>query len=136
MINKINLVDEKEKFQAFGINTSLKDFQLCSVINKFYSIDTKLLSTIKLDNKLSVFGDAIDDLKVLLIQNKYHNNKIIFSKLQVFEYIIVLNNFEENNLNVVLTLENIKEVLYISKVEHKFISNKDQTLIYQLLNLL
>ena len=136
MINKINLADKEENYQAFGINTSLKDFQLCSVINNFYNIDTKLLSTLKLDKELSVFGDAIDNLKVLLVQNKYPNNKIIFTKLEVFEYIVILYDYEENDLNLALTLEKIEEVLYISTVEQKFISNKDQTLINQLINLI
>ena len=136
MLNKINFTDKENSYQVFGLNTSLKDLQLCSIINKFYKIDTKLLNTSKFENELSIFGDIIDNLKVLLIQNEYHNNQFIFPKLKVFEYVVILDDYEEDDLNLALSLEKIEEILYISKINQKNINTKDQALIYQFINLI
>jgi len=128
----ISLKESLKEFQFFGINTILKDYQLCFLINDFFDIETHLLNTDAINNELSVFGDIIDDLKVLLIQN----NTNIFPKLSTFEYLIVVNNSNTEFASIVKTFESNDEILYISKIEPKYINTKEESLILQLLNIL
>jgi hypothetical protein len=136
MANSINLALEENEFQAFGINTILKDYQLCSLINEFYSIETRLLNTEALAIEISVFGDIIDDLKVLLVQNQCTNRKNIFTKLNAFEYVVIVSSSEQEISDIVKSLENNDDVLYISKVDAKYLGVKDNKLISQLFNLI
>ena len=136
MANSINLSLEENEFQAFGINTVLKDYQLCSLINEFYTIETRLLNTEALAIEISVFGDVIDDLKVLLVQNQCTSRKNIFTKLNAFEYVVIVSSSEQEISDIVKSLEKNDDVLYISKIDAKHLGVKDNKLISQLFNLI
>jgi len=132
----ISTKNSENLYQIFGINTTLKDYQLCFLINDFFGIETRLLDTGDIRDNFSVFGDIIDEIKVLLIQNILRDNTSVFSKLKSFEYIIVVNENEEQFVDIVKSFEAKDEILYISKVEDKFVLSKEQNIINQLLALL
>ena len=133
MAKTINFNIDENSFQAFGINTILKDYQLCSLINDFYKLESKLLDSQNLNIDISVFGDTVDDLKVLLIQNQSHKNNI-FTKLDAFDYIVVIDNIDEEISEIIHSLESNNDILYVSKIAEKFFNKKDKALINQLLN--
>ena len=136
MANNINLSIKENEFQTFGINTILKDYQLCSLINNFYiNLETKLLNTDALNIEISVFGDIVDDLKVLLVQNQCANRKNIFTKLNAFQYVVIVSSSEQEISDIVKTLEENDDILYISQIDAKHLGKKDIKFIDQLLNL-
>ncbi len=120
----------------FGINTVLKDYQLCFLINDFFEIETHLLDTSSLEDKFSVFGDVIDELKVILVQNKCTNTESVFPKLKSFEYLVIVNNSKADVADIVKTFETNDEILYISMIDKKHLSSKGVALSYQLLGML
>jgi len=132
----ISLDDNDKEFQLFGINTILKDYQLCFLINDFFGIKTHLINTSNFEDEFSVFGDLIDELKVILVQNKSINNNLIFTKLKAFEYIVIVNNQDEDVANIVKTFETNDEILYISKIDMQYLSLKGVALSSQLLGML
>ena len=132
----ISLDDNDKEFQLFGINTILKDYQLCFLINDFFGIKTHLINTSNFEDEFSVFGDLIDELKVILVQNKSINNNLIFTKLKAFEYIVIVNNQDEDVANIVKTFESNDEILYISKIDMQYLSLKGVALSSQLLGML
>ncbi len=137
MIKKINIEPYKEsEFQLFGINTVLKDYQLCYLINDFFGLETKLLDTEKFELELSAFGDILDETKVVLIQNQQCNGQLVFPKLKAFEYIVIVDDQEYSVAEIVKTFEIKDEILYISQVDSKHINKKSIDLIYQLLAML
>ena len=129
---KIALNKTPDQFQLFGINTILKDYQLCLLINDFFNIKTHLLETEHLNPSLSVFGDIIDDLKVILVQNR----PVVFPKLSAFEYIVVVNKQDDLVSNLVKSFDKNDEILLILEIDHKHISSKTETLIHQFFSLL
>jgi len=132
----ISLEDNNKEYQLFGINTILKDYQLCFLINDFFGIKTHLINTSSLEDEFSVFGDLIDELKVILVQNKSIHNNSIFHKLKSFEYIIIVNNQDEDVANIVKTFESNDEILYIAKIDRLHLSLKGAALSSQLLGML
>ncbi len=133
MVKKLNIEINKERnSHVFGINTILKDYQVCFLINEFFSIETHLLNTEKLASEISLFGDVVDDQKVILIQNKPN----FFPKLDAFEYIVIINNLTETVDDIVNRFEKNDEILYVSNIKQKYISTKGEVLVNQLLSIL
>ena len=132
MGKKLQISIEEEGYQLFGINTILKDYQLCSLINDFFSIETHLLQTASFKEEISVFGDEIDNLKVRLVQNVCGDKPVVFTKLKSFEYIVIVNNQGSDVAKIIQTFENNKEILYISEIDTKHLSTKENTLVTQL----
>lgn len=133
---KISLEDNNKEYQVFGINTVLKDYQLCFLINDFFEIETHLLETSSFKEEFSVFGDVIDELKVVLVQNKCTNTESVFPKLKSFEYLVIVNNSNTDVADIVKTFESNDEILYISMIDKKHLGIKEIALSYQLLGML
>ncbi len=129
---KISIEDNHNEYQVFGINTVLKDYQLCSLINNFFGLETHLYETLLLDEAFSIFGDEIDKLKVRLVQNLCLNQNPAFPKLKSFEYIVLVNNINSDVADIIKTFEENPEILYISKIDHKYLTVKDKSIVGQL----
>lgn len=123
-------------FQVFGINTPLKDYQLCILVNEFFNLETRLLTAHNFEADCSVFGDEIDELKVILFQNKGVGSLGAFPKLNAFEYLVVVSSQEKRVENIMKSFELNDEILYITKVESKHLSTKDNKTFNQLFALL
>ncbi len=137
LVKKLNIEIKKEKeFYLFGINTILKDYQLCFLINDFFSIETNLLNTENVEPELSVFGDILDETKVLLVQNRLCDGQFVFPKLKTFEYIVIVEDQDYSVVDIVKSFETKDEILYISQIDSKYIKNKNYNLINQLLAML
>lgn len=133
---KINKISIDSEFQLFGINTSLKDYQICILINEFFNLNTRLLSDTNLGEKFSVFGDLIDETKVLIIQNACLDSTHAFPKLKPFEILIVVTNQGESLVEMVKIFEENDDILYLTKVKNEILHVKDSSIIEQLLALL
>lgn len=137
-VKKLNL-DTKETemtFQVFGINTPLKDYQLCILVNEFFNLETRLLTAHNFEAECSVFGDVVDELKVILFQNNGEGAVDAFPKLNAFEYLIVVSSQEKRVESIMKSFEGNDEILYITKIEDKHLSTKDNKTFNQLLSLL
>lgn len=132
---KISLEDSDLDFQLFGINSFLKDYRLCTLINDFFEIDTRLIDTTVLEHQFSVFGDQADNMKVILIQNKCMNGQYAFPKLDSFEYIVIVDSKEKALSKLVHEFSKNKDIIYITNIKENHISQKGRVLVSQLLAL-
>lgn len=137
-MKKLNLdsSDFIEHFQVFGINSNLKDYQLCFLINEFFCIETQLLKTDFLKGDFSIYGDIIDEHKILIIQNTSSNNQTLIEKLKPFDYLIIVSNAEKEIKQWVKTFEQKDEILYIINVHFELLNTKDIKVLNQLLSLI
>ena len=132
----ISLEGDNKEYQVFGINTVLKDYQLCFLINDFFEIETHLLETSSFEEEFSVFGDVIDELKVILVQNRCKSAESVFPKLKSFEYLVIVNNSKSDVADILKTFETNDEILYISMIDKKHLSSKGVAISNQLLGML
>lgn len=137
-VKKLNIdtTDSEMTFQVFGINTPLKDYQLCILVNEFFNLETRLLTAHNFESDCSVFGDEIDELKVILFQNKGVGALGVFPKLNAFEYLIVVSSQEKKVEDIMTSFDRNDEILYITKIENKHLNAKDNKSFNQLLGLL
>ena len=105
---------------------------MCSLINNFFEIEIHLLDVSHFNKEFSAFGNTVDETKIVLIQNSH----AIFSKLEPFEYIVLIGDDDEDLAEMVKTFESNDEILYISKIDNTHLSSKDLGLTSQLLALL
>ena len=130
---QISFDNDQNKFQLFGINTQLEDYQLASFINEYTSVKLNLLHEHHILELFTLFVYQINEKKIILLQNHNLNKQIALEKLKSFDFLIIFS--DDNNEEIVKQFQK-EEIFYTNKIKIDYLREKDIQLINQLLLLI
>jgi len=130
---QISFDNDQNKFQLFGINTRLEDYQLASFINEYTSVKLNLLHEHHILELFTLFVYQINEKKIILLQNHNLNKQIALEKLKSFDFLIIFS--DDNNEEIVKQFQK-EEIFYTNKIKIDYLREKDIQLINQLLLLI
>lgn len=120
-MHKLQDDNERPGFQLLGINTLLKDFQLCFLLNELFGIDFRLMDDHKVklkksenETKFRIFHakNAIAEISYFLFHNK-SGTQYLVPEVKKMDFLLKIEGLENNTdcATLINNLEGIQAVV-------------------------
>ena len=126
---QISFDNDENKFQLFGINTQLEDYQLASFINEYTNVKLNLLHEHHILESFIIFVDQKNEKKIILLKSQNFNKQIALEKLKSFDFLIIFS--DDNNEEFVRQFQR-EEIFYTNPIKKDYLREKDIQIINQL----